>query len=258
MNGNSTSIEIVIPVYNEEEQLEWSITTLRAYLLESVPYRFQITIADNASTDSTHAIARRLESTYPEVRSLRLESKGRGLALRTAWGQSTADIVAYMDVDLSTELQAFLPLIAPLVSGKSDIAIGSRLARGATVVRSPKREMISRTYNAMIKILFFNGFSDAQCGFKAGRRESVQRLLPQIENNNWFFDTEMLLLAEHNGMDIGEVSVRWVEDPGTSVKLKSTIQEDLKGLWRMRVAFWRGAGRKYRTPSTKYSVHSTK
>jgi len=236
-------MEIVIPVYNEEQQLEWSVNTLREYLLRNFPYRFRITIADNASTDGTAAIAQRLQATYPEVQSLRLELKGRGLALRTAWGRSDADIVSYMDVDLSTELSAFLPLVAPLASGKSDLAIGSRLARGATVVRSLKREVISRIYNALIKLLFFNRFSDAQCGFKAGRRDVVQRLLPQIENNNWFFDTEMLLLAEHNGFEIAEVPVRWIEDPDTRVKLASTIQEDLNGLWRVRKSFRRSQRR---------------
>jgi hypothetical protein len=148
-----------------------------------------------------------------------------------------------MDVDLSTGLPAFLPLIAPLVSGQSDLAIGSRLARGAEVTRSARREIISRVYNLLIKTAFFNGFSDAQCGFKAARTDVIKRLLPLIENNTWFFDTELLLLAEHNGLRIAEVPVRWVEDPGTSVHLRSTIAEDLRGLWRMRRAFWQGKGR---------------
>ena len=243
MNGKDTTVEIVIPVYNEEQQLEGSVTTLRGYLLRNFPYRFYITIADNASTDSTPVVAARLEAAYPEVSFLRLERKGRGLALRTAWARSTADMVSYMDVDLSTELKAFLPLVAPLITGKSDLAIGSRLARGATVTRSTKREVISRVYNALIKLLFLNRFSDAQCGFKAGRTDVVQALLPAIENNNWFFDTEMLLLAERNGLRVSEVPVRWAEDPDTRVKLGSTIREDLQGLWRLRRAFWSGQGR---------------
>jgi glycosyltransferase involved in cell wall biosynthesis len=241
--GNDALIEIVIPVYNEEVALEPSVTKLRTYLLHNCPYRFQITIADNASTDHTQRIAQQLAARYAEVKALRLERKGRGLALRTAWGQSRADVVSYMDVDLSTDLRAFLPLIAPLISGQSDLAIGSRLAHGAAVTRSFKRECISRVYNILIKLAFFNRFSDAQCGFKAGRREIVQQMLPLIENNHWFFDTEMLLLAEHNGLRIAEVPVRWIEDPDTRVKLGSTIREDLHGLWRLRRAFWRGQGR---------------
>jgi glycosyltransferase involved in cell wall biosynthesis len=236
-------IEIVIPVYNEEAQLAQSVTLLRAYLLHSFPYRFQITIADNASTDGTPRIAQDLAAAYAEVRALRLERKGRGLALRTAWSQSAADVVSYMDVDLSTHLGAFLPLVLPLVQGEADLAIGSRLARGAVVTRSLKREVISRVYNLLIKGLFFNRFSDAQCGFKAGRADVVRQLLPLVENNHWFFDSELLLLAEHNGLRIAEVPVCWVEDPDTRVKLGSTIKEDLQGLWRMRRAFWRGAGR---------------
>ncbi len=242
MNANDPLIEIVIPVYNEEAQLAASVKTLRGYLLHSFPYRFQITIADNASTDGTQRIAQELAATYPDVQALRLERKGRGLALRTAWSQSGADVVSYMDVDLSTNLVAFQPLVTPLLEGRADLAIGSRLARSAVVTRSPKREVISRVYNLLIKGAFANRFSDAQCGFKAGRREVVQQLLPLIENNQWFFDTEMLLLAEHNGLRIAEVPVCWVEDPDTRVRLGSTIQEDLQGLWRMRRAFWRGAG----------------
>jgi glycosyltransferase involved in cell wall biosynthesis len=243
VNTNDPLIEIVIPVYNEEAQLAASVTTLHAYLRHSFPYRFRITIADNASTDSTPCIAEELAARDPHVTALRLERKGRGLALRTAWGRSTADVVSYMDVDLSTHLGAFLPLIMPLVAGRADLAIGSRLARGAVVTRSPRREVISRAYNALIKTTFFNRFSDAQCGFKAGRTALVQQLLPLIENNHWFFDTEMLLLAEHNGLRIAEVPVCWVEDPDTRVRLGSTIKEDLHGLWRMRRTFWRGAGR---------------
>lgn len=243
MIDQDTRIEIVIPVYNEEAQLEPSVTRLRAYLLHRFPYSFQITIADNASTDDTPHIARQLAAYFPDVQALRLERKGRGLALRTAWAQSTAAVVSYMDVDLSTGLGAFLPLITPLVRGESDLAIGSRLARGAHVTRSAKREVISRGYNALIKAAFGNRFSDAQCGFKAGRTEVVRQLLPLVENNHWFFDTELLLLAEHNGLRIHEVPVRWMEDPDSRVKLGPTIAEDLHGLWRMRRTFWRGAGR---------------
>ena len=251
MKMNDAYIEIVIPVYNEEEQLEGSVTTLRAFLLAQCPWRFQITIADNASTDHTPGIAQHLASRFSEVRALRLEQKGRGRALRTAWGASTADVVCYMDVDLSTDLAAFLPLVTPLLRGQSDLAIGSRLARGAQVTRSPKREAISRVYNTMIKLGFRNRFSDAQCGFKAGRTAVVQQVLPLVENNNWFFDTELLLLAEYNGLRIAEVPVRWVEDPDTCVHLRSTITEDLQGLWRVRQAFRHGRGR-LRAPRHSY------
>src|SRR4051812_14797202 len=185
MNAHDALIEIVIPVYNEEMQLEDSVTMLRTYLQETCPYRFVITIADNASTDHTPQIAADLADGYPEVQSLRLERKGRGYALRTAWLQSQADVVSYMDVDLSTDLRAFLPLIAPLVGGQRELAIGTRLARGARVTRSARREVISRVYNLLIRLAFFNRFSDAQCGFKAGRTATVQQLLHLVENNTW-------------------------------------------------------------------------
>ncbi len=242
MNWKSVLVEIVIPVYNEEAALEKSVNNLRAYLLEYFPYRWRITIADNASKDKTWEIAQRLQATYPDVKALHLDQKGRGRALRYAWSQSDAEVVSYMDVDLSTNLKSFLPLVAPIITGHSDLAIGSRLARGAVVTRQWKREIISRCYNFMIKFSFFNAFSDAQCGFKACRTDVVRRLLPMIENNEWFFDTEMLLLAEHNKLRIYEVPVEWIEDLDTRVKIVKTAAEDIRGLWRIRKLFLRGGG----------------
>jgi hypothetical protein len=165
---------------------------------------------------------------------LRLERKGRGLALKAAWSASSADIVAYMDVDLSTNLSSFLPLVAPLATGHSDVAIGSRLAHGAVVIRQWKREVISRVYNLMIKGLFWQGFSDAQCGFKALTRAAARDLLPDIEDNTWFFDTELLLLAEERGMRIHEVPVDWVEDLDSRVNIRKTAMDDIAGLLRVR------------------------
>jgi glycosyltransferase involved in cell wall biosynthesis len=236
-------VDIVIPVYNEEAQLEQSVLTLRRYLLQNFPYSWQITIADNASRDQTWAIAKRLEQTYPgQVRALHLDQKGRGRALRYAWSNSPAEVVAYMDVDLSTGLDGLLPLVAPLITGHSEIAIGSRLARGARVKRQLKREVISRCYNVLIKLVFGPVFSDAQCGFKAVRKDLLPQLLPMIENNEWFFDSEMLLLAEHNQLRIHEVPVDWVEDLDSRVNIQKTVIEDLKGLARMRLKFWQGGG----------------
>ena len=242
MSWKDVLVEIVIPVYNEQEALERSVNNLRSYLKEYFPYRWRITIADNASTDRTWQIAQRLEQDYPDVKALHLDQKGRGRALRYAWTNTDADVVSYMDVDLSTNLKSFLPLVAPIITGHSELAIGSRLARGAVVTRQWKREIISRCYNLMIKLSFFNAFSDAQCGFKAVRADVVGRLLPQVENNEWFFDTEMLLLAEHNALRIYEVPVEWIEDLDTRVKIVKTAAEDMRGLWRMRTKFWRGEG----------------
>ena len=227
-------VEVVIPVYNEERALHGSVATLVHYLTTHCHYRWSITIADNASTDRTPAVARQLAAANPRVRVLRLERRGRGRALKAAWLASDADIVAYMDVDLSTTLQSFLPLVAPLATGHGDLAIGSRLVRGAVVTRQWKREAISRAYNLLIKLLFRNRFSDAQCGFKALRRSVARELVPLVENDEWFFDTELLLLAEERGLRIYEVPVRWIEDLDSGVDIARTAVEDIRGLLRVR------------------------
>jgi putative flippase GtrA len=155
---------------------------------------------------------------------------------------SESPVVAYMDVDLSTDLDALLPLVAPLVSGHSDLAIGSRLARSSRVVRGPKREAISRSYNLILKAALQAGFSDAQCGFKAVRRDALDALLPMVRDNGWFFDTELLVLAEHNGLRIHEVPVDWIDDTDSRVHIASTVKTDLLGVWRMMRSFARGEG----------------
>ena len=227
------AVEIVVPVYNEAADLAPSIERLYGYLSESFPLTWRVTIADNASTDRTWETACDLACRLKGVRAVHLDRKGRGRALREVWSASTARVVAYMDVDLSTDLDALLPLVAPLVSGHSDVAIGTRLASGARVVRGPKREVISRTYNMLLRATMRSGFSDAQCGFKAVRADVARELLPMIEDQEWFFDTELLLLAEHNGLRIHEVPVDWVDDADSRVDVVGTAAADLRGIWRM-------------------------
>jgi glycosyltransferase involved in cell wall biosynthesis len=227
-------VEVVVPVYNEERILEQSVRRLRHYLNTRFPLPARIVIADNASTDGTWAMAERLATRLDGVTALHLERKGRGLALRSIWSTSAAPVVAYMDVDLSTDLDALLPLVAPLVSGHSDVAIGSRLAPGARVTRGWKREVISRTYNIILRASLGIRVSDAQCGFKAMRGDLARELLPMVEDNNWFFDSELLVLAEWHGLRIHEVAVDWVEDRDSRVDLVATAWEDLKGVWRLR------------------------
>jgi glycosyltransferase involved in cell wall biosynthesis len=230
------TVEVVIPVYNEEAALPKSIPTLCSYLETYFPYRWSVVIADNASTDNTLSVAQSLATTYhPWVSVLHLKEKGRGRALKAAWLASEADVLSYMDVDLSTNLWSFLPLIAPLASGHSDLAIGSRLLKGAMVTRQWKREVISRCYNLLIKAMFRNRFSDAQCGFKALKRSVAQELVPQVEDGEWFFDTELLLLAEECGYRVSEVPVDWIEDLDSRVDVASTALKDIKGLLRVRV-----------------------
>ncbi|MFJ3892234.1 glycosyltransferase [Streptomyces sp. NPDC090083] len=233
-------LDVVVPVHNEETDLEPSVRRLRAHLLETFPYPFRITVADNASTDATPRIAARLAAEIPELKWLRLAEKGRGRALRAAWSGSRAPVLAYVDVDLSTDLAALLPLVAPLISGHSDIAIGTRLARGSRVVRGPKREAISRCYNALLRSTLAVGFSDAQCGFKAVRRDVAERLLPLVKDSGWFFDTELLVIAERAGLRIHEVPVDWVDDPDSRVDLLSTALADLRGIARIGRELARG------------------
>src|ERR1700679_1740687 len=193
-------VDIVVPVKNEEHDLEPSVIRLVEHLRCAFPFGVRVTIADNGSTDGTWLAACALEAKYPEVRAIHLDIPGRGRALHQIWSSSDAEVLAYMDVDLSTDLNALLPLVAPLLSGHSDVAIGTRLASGARVVRGPRREIISRAYNLILKAPLRNRFSDAQCGFKAVRADVAKALLPLIEDNGWFFDTELLVLAEHNGL----------------------------------------------------------
>jgi putative flippase GtrA len=229
-------VEIVIPVYNEERALAASISRLHRFLDSHLTFSWQITIADNASTDTTPEIARTLADDLDRVRVLRLEQKGRGRALRAAWSASRAAVVAYMDVDLSTDLHALLPLLAPLVSGHSEVAIGSRLARGSRVMRGPKREFISRTYNHILRVVLRARFTDAQCGFKAVRADALPELLGAVQDQSWFFDTELLIAAQRRGMRIHEVPVDWVDDPDSRVVIVSTALADLRGVARLAMA----------------------
>jgi putative flippase GtrA len=229
-------VEIVIPVYNEERALTRTIYRLHDFLSRQLPFSWQITIADNASSDSTPEIAEALATNLDRVHVLRLEQKGRGRALRAAWSASSAGVVAYMDVDLSTDLRGLMPLLAPLISGHSQVAIGSRLAAGSRVRRGARRELISRAYNLILRTVLRARFSDAQCGFKAVRADALGELLPAIRDDSWFFDTELLVLAQRRGMRIHEVPVDWVDDPDSRVDIVSTALDDLRGVARLALA----------------------
>jgi putative flippase GtrA len=227
------TLDVTIPVYNEEADLAPCVRRLHAHLERYFPYRFVITIADNASTDGTALEAARLARELEHVRHVHLEEKGRGRALHSVWQASDAAVLAYMDVDLSTDLNALLPLVAPLISGHSDVAIGSRLSRHSRVVRGAKRELISRCYNLILRSTLLTRFSDAQCGFKAIRADVSKQLLPLVEDTGWFFDTELLVLAERSGLRIHEVPVDWVDDPDSRVDVVATAIADLKGIARL-------------------------
>jgi len=228
-------LDIVIPVYNEEHVLASSIDKLHTYLGESgFPYSWRIVIADNASTDGTRSLADRLADLFDDVEALHVPQKGRGRALRKAWLESDANACCFMDVDLSTGLDALLPLAKAVLDEGYDVATGSRMTRGSKITRSLRREITSRGLILLIKLLFLSKLSDTQCGFKAISRQAAQELVPRIENNEWFFDTELLLLAEKGGYRVKDVPVRWVEDPDSRVNMLKTVLEDLGGLLRMR------------------------
>lgn len=230
------TVDVVIPVLNEEAQLEKSVETLRSFLLDHCPYAWRIVVADNGSKDRTPQICAELKARYPgQVDFVRLEQRGRGRALRTAWTLSKADVVCYMDVDLSTNLRALPPMLAALIHSDYDLATGSRLMHGAIVTRQWKREIISRTYNTLIRLMFWHRFRDAQCGFKGASRRAVEQLVPQVKDQEWFFDTELLLKGERQGYRIFELAVEWIEDLDTRVNIVKTATDDIKGLIRVRL-----------------------
>ncbi|WP_427133959.1 glycosyltransferase [Pseudarthrobacter sp. S9] len=226
-------LDVTIPVFNEERDLEACLRRLHAYLLGSFPHSFRITVADNASTDGTLKTAERVARELREVTVVHMAEKGRGNALRKVWLASPSPVLAYMDVDLSTDLAALGPLLAPLFSGHSDLAIGTRLTHSSRVIRGPKREIISRSYNFLLHSFMGAHFSDAQCGFKAIRADVARQLLPHTLDNAWFFDTELLVLAEKCGLRVHEVPVDWTDDPDSSVDIVQTALADLRGMARL-------------------------
>jgi len=232
-DSGTPAVEIVVPVYNEADTLVRQIHRLHEALTSALPVPWQITIADNGSTDETATLARGLASELPDVSVVHLAAKGRGRALRATWTVSPAEVLAYTDLDLSTDLNALFPLVASVLSGHAAIAVGSRLAPGSQTTRGPKRELISRAYNLLLHVVLGTRFRDAQCGFKAVRADLARALLPEVDDQAWFFDTELLVRAERHGLRVVEVPVHWVDDPDSRVDILRTAREDLRGVWRL-------------------------
>ena len=232
----TTSLDVVVPVLNEAQDLSPNISRLHEFLSGQLDdYDWRIVIADNGSTDSTPDIAKALSQQHARVGYTRVEQRGRGRALARAWGNSDADIVSYMDVDLATDFSHLRELVEAVGNEDYDIAIGSRLKKGAQVIgRPPKRELISRVYSLIFRAMFLTGFRDAQCGFKALSRRAANDVVPLVQDTGWFFDTELLILAEKNGYRIKEVPVKWIDDPDSRVRITKTAYEDIKGLLRLR------------------------
>jgi glycosyltransferase involved in cell wall biosynthesis len=242
--ATQVAVDVVIPVLNEAHVLEKSVTTVQQFLGEHLADRWRVVIVDNGSTDGTQEVARRLSESASTVAFYHLSERGRGRALRYAWTQSGADVLCYMDVDLSTDLAALPHLVAAIRDEGYDVATGSRLMKTSVTVRSFKREVISRLYNLFVKIVLRTSFSDAQCGFKAMSRRAVDRIIPQVKDQSWFFDTELLVLAEKQGYRIKDLPVVWIEDDDSRVKIVKTAWDDIKGVMRLRWLLWRGPGRR--------------
>lgn len=228
-------LSVVVPVFNEEKDLLVNIPKLFSFLERSMSsYDWEIVIADNASTDGTAEIGRELAK-RSQIKYLRLPQKGRGRALKAAWNISKSDFLAYMDVDLSSDLSFFPKLLGALEAG-SDIAIGSRLVRGSKVYgRPPLREMMSRGYSLLFRIVFLTSFNDAQCGFKAIKKEVWDKISTVISDTGWFFDSELLIISDKAGFDITEIPITWRDDPASTVKVAKTAWGDLKGLVRLLI-----------------------
>lgn len=234
----SLMVDVMIPVLNEAHVLATSVATLRQFLAESLPCRWRIVIVDNGSTDGTDRVARELVAAHEDVRFLQLPQRGRGRALRQAWSQSDADVMCYTDVDLSTELAALPKMVHSIVADGFDLSTGSRLLPESRTTRSAKREFISRSYNLFVKATLWTSFSDAQCGFKAISRNAMADLVPEVKDQSWFFDTELLVLAEKRGYRISDVPVEWIEDDDSRVKIVRTAWDDIKGVFRLRWKLW--------------------
>ena len=228
-------VEIVVPVYNEARIIERSLAAVHEHLTGQGRYRWRIVVVDNGSTDGTAAAAERAAHALGSTTLVRLAHKGRGGALRAAWSTSDADIVAYMDADLSTDLAGLVPLVDAVATGRADVAIGSRLAPGAQLVRRPGRDLLSRGYNVLLRLVLRARFRDAECGFKALNASVARALLPLVEDDGWFFDTELLVVAQRSGLAVVEVPVRWTDDSDSRVAVLATVVADLRGVWRL---FW--------------------
>jgi glycosyltransferase involved in cell wall biosynthesis len=231
-------VDVVLPVYNEEHVLERSVRTLHIFLGDNLAHEWRILIADNGSKDRTQEIGERLAAELANVELLHIPEAGRGRALTRAWLASDADVLTYMDIDLSTDMGSFPKLVNAIAHEGYDIAAGSRLSGESETTRSLKREVLSRGFVFIINTLMGTKLRDTQCGFKAISRDCARKLLPLVQDTGWFWDTELLLLAAKGGWRVTFVPVRWLEDTDSRVKIASTVSKDLKGLLRMRRFDW--------------------
>ncbi|MFH0875070.1 MAG: glycosyltransferase [archaeon] len=229
------SIDIVLPVYNEEELLEYNTLKLHTHLSSFFKdYNWKIIIAENGSNDQTFRIAKKLCKKYSNISCFHLKTKGRGFALRNAWTDSKADIVCYMDIDLSTDLSHLKDLISS-VGAKYTAATGSRLSNLSKVSRPIYRSFLSKSYNFLVRLILKTKIMDLGCGFKAAKRELIVPLFKSVKSNDWFFDAELFLLIEKKEYSIKQIPVKWMHGAKSKVKLTSIISEYMKSIIRMRI-----------------------
>ncbi len=233
------SVEIIIPVLNEEEILEENVTMLHRFLSKKCVIPWQITIFSNGSTDKTVEIGTRLSKRFSRVNFRHIPEKGKAKTYKLAWPSSKASIVGFMDADMSTELDAFPKCMDAIMNNKADIVIGDRLSSDAMIERSLKREILSRGYNTLLRSLFLRThIVDAHCGFKFLKKSVACALLPHIKDECWFFDTELLMLAEQTGHRIEQVPVLWIERKASKVKIMRVMTDYVFNLVKLRFRIW--------------------
>jgi glycosyltransferase AglD len=234
MINEKTKVSIIIPVYNENGKLKRAVDETMAKLSE-LAYHFEILIAEDGSSDGTYESASKLASENPNIRHLHSDRRlGRGNALSRAIKAAKGDVVCYIDVDLATDM-GYLPiLINSVLSGDCDFATGSRLMPQSNTQRSPMRSIASKTYNWMVRVLLDSKLYDHQCGFKAFRRALVLNLLDQVKDGHWFWDTELLVRGQHEGLRIKEIPVKWLGSNSTKVELKKDVYCMGSQIFRLR------------------------
>ena len=219
------TIQVVLPVYNEERSVLATSEIVHAFFVANPQHEWEAVIADNASIDGTPDLGKAIASKYDEFEYLRIERKGRGAALREAWQNADSQVVAYTDIDLSTSLRSLIDA-AELIERGADIVVGNRVHPESIVKRSLQRTIMSRIYNFVARKTLGLRFNDVHCGFKSGRRTVIQGLLTEIEDDYWFFDTELLYLAQRKGLKNVEIPVVWEESDSDSAL-------NLLGLYRL-------------------------
>ena len=230
-----TQIDLVLPVYNGENYIEKSIRKLHDWIKQNPDHEYNIVIAINASTDNTLNIAKKLESELPnEIRVMNIPQKGRGVAIRTGWENSNAEICAYMDADLSADLKHITEIIEPIIKNEAQICCGSRKMQDSSVKTTLMRGVLSWLYNLTLRTTLGLKIADSQCGFKSIRTDAAKKIIPLVESNGWFFDSELLVIAQKNGFKIKAVPVKWIDDVQTTVIVPKIVTEFLKGIKRMR------------------------